>query len=278
MTLPALAALAGVGIAVGFLSGLVGVGGGVLIVPFLYFFYAHPELSGYGLPAALEASVPHATSLFIIVPTAVVGTLAYARAGLVAWQVAVPIAIASVVAAAAGANLALVLPPEVLKLAFGVFLLLTSAQLIGREPPGAGGQPLRLGWRVIVPTGLVVGLLSALLGVGGGIIAIPLFLHVVRLDIDRVAATSLAVVTIAASAGTLTYVLAGWTDPGAPAGSLGYVHATVALPILIGSLATVRLGTRVNQRVNRRTLRWIFAMVFLVLGGRLVVLSALRLF
>jgi uncharacterized membrane protein YfcA len=222
--------------------------------------------------------VPHATSLFIIVPTAVVGTIAYARAGLVAWQVAVPIAIASVLAAAAGAHLALLLPPDVLKLAFGVFLLLTAAQLIGREPPGRRGQPLRLGWPVILPTGLVVGLLSALLGVGGGIIAIPLFLHVVRLDIDRVAATSLAVVTIAASAGTLTYVLAGWTDSGAPAGSLGYVHATVALPILIGSLATVRLGTRVNQRVDRRTLRWIFAMVFLVLGGRLVVLSTLRLF
>jgi uncharacterized membrane protein YfcA len=93
----------------------------------------------------------------------------------------------------------------------------------------------------------------------------------------RVAATSLAVVALAASAGTVTYILTGWDAPGLPPGSLGYVHATAALPILFGSLITVRLGTRVNQRVDRRTLRRIFGLLFLLLGARIIIMSLLRL-
>jgi hypothetical protein len=270
----ALVALAGVGLAVGFMSGLVGIGGGVLIVPFLYFFYGFPEFAGAHMAPDLEASVAHATSLFIIVPTAVVGTLTYAKARLVAWRAALPIALFSIVAAAVGANLALLLPAEVLKLGFGVFLMFTGMQLVGRKP-GAEGRPLRLTLPVTAATGLLIGLLSALLGVGGGLVAIPMLLYVVRLEVQRVAATSLAVVAFAAAAGTLTYIVNGFRDPGLPPGSVGYVHITAAMPILIGSMLTVRWGARANQRVNRRTLRLVFGAFFFVLGIRLVWTSAL---
>jgi uncharacterized protein len=276
MAPPALVLLAGVGLAVGFLSGLVGIGGGVLIVPFLYFFYGHPALAGVQVAPALEASIAHATSLFIIVPTALVGTWTYARVKLVAWRAVLPIAGFSMVAAAVGANLALLLPADVLKLAFGVFLLATGIQLILRKG-GMHEKPLRLTLPVTGAAGVLIGLLSALLGVGGGVVAIPMLLYVVRLDVKRVAATSLAVVAFAAAAGTITYIVNGFGDHGLPAGSLGYVHVTAALPILVGSLLTVRLGARANQRVNRRTLRYVFGSLVVVLGARLVLASVLSL-
>jgi uncharacterized protein len=81
----ALLSLAASGILIGFVSGLVGVGGGVLMVPLLYFFYAHPGWSGIILPGELHAVVAHATSLFVIVPTAILGTWSYHRANLVEW-------------------------------------------------------------------------------------------------------------------------------------------------------------------------------------------------
>lgn len=276
MAPPALVALAGVGLAVGFLSGLVGIGGGVLIVPFLYFFYGNPELAGAEVAPGLEVSVAHATSLFIIVPTAVVGTLTYARAKLVAWRAVVPIALFSIAAAAAGAHLALVLPAEVLKLGFGLFLLVTGVQLIVRKG-GTHERPLRLTLPVTAATGVLIGLLSAMLGVGGGVVAIPMLLYVVRLDLQRVAATSLAVVAFAALSGTITYIVNGLGQEGLPPGSLGYVHITAALPILVGSLLAVRFGARANQRVNRRTLRLVFGGLVIVLGARLVLASALSL-
>jgi uncharacterized membrane protein YfcA len=273
----ALVALGAVGLAVGFLSGLVGIGGGVLIVPFLYFFYAHPDFAGATVSADIEASIAHATSLFIIVPTAIVGTLTYSKAGLVAWRAAIPIALASILAAALGANLAVLLPAEALKLGFGLFLIFTGVQLISRKG-GAEGKPLRLTLPVTAITGALIGLLSALLGVGGGLVAIPMLIYVVRLDMPRVAATSLAVVSVAAAAGTLTYVVNGLGEPGLPPGSVGYVHLSAAAPILIGSMLTVRLGARSNQKVNRRTMRYVFGALFMLLGVRLVVNGILAAF
>jgi uncharacterized membrane protein YfcA len=266
----ALAGFIGVGLAVGFTAGLVGIGGGVLMVPFLYFVYdASVTGASWNLPADLHATVAHATSLLVIVPTAALGAWAYNRTGHLSWRTAVPIGLSSVVGGILGARVAILLPADLLKVAFGLFLLATAVQLT-RERRGGGDRPLRLSPAVTIPTGLTVGLFSALLGVGGGLVAIPLLLYVVGLSIEKVAATSLAVITFAASAGTLTYIVSGLGDPGLPDGSLGYVHALAGLPLMAGSVLTVQLGARVNRRTNVKTLRMIFAILLFVLGLRLL--------
>jgi hypothetical protein len=119
-------------------------------------------------------------------------------------------------------------------------------------------------------TGAVVGIFSALLGVGGGLVAIPLLMYVVRLDIRHVAATSLAIVAFAATAGTATYMLTGAGMAGLPVGSVGFVHVAAALPMLPGAVLAARWGARVNQRLDARRLRWLFAALFAVLGTNLV--------
>jgi hypothetical protein len=277
MSLLILVALGVVGLAVGFLSGLVGIGGGVLIVPFLYLFYDHPSWSGTPVPEELLVTVAHATSLFIIVPTAMIGTLTYSRARLVAWPAAVPIALFSVAAAAVGATLAVEMPAGALSFAFGLFLTFNGMQLASTKPQSET-RPMRLQLWVTALTGTMVGLLSATLGVGGGLVAIPMLLYVVRLDVARVAATSLAVVGLAALSGTITYVVNGAGLPGRPSGSLGFVHATAALPILLGSMFAVRWGAKANQKVNRKVLRWLFGAAFIVMGLRLAWQSGVRLF
>ena len=75
MTAILVVALATIGLLSGFIAGLIGIGGGVLIVPFLYFFYAHPEWTNFVFPESLHVTVAHATSLLVIFPTAVRGTL-----------------------------------------------------------------------------------------------------------------------------------------------------------------------------------------------------------
>ncbi|HSJ07340.1 MAG TPA: sulfite exporter TauE/SafE family protein [Longimicrobiales bacterium] len=269
MTVAALLALAVVGFAVGFTAGLIGVGGGVLIVPFLYFFYGHAAWSGVLFPDSLHTTVAHATSLFIIVPTAIAGTITYTRAGLVEWRAVIPIAAFSTLAAAGGALLAIRIPGEYLKVGFGVFLLFTAAQLLRRRGHGADG-PLRLSMAVTSMTGVLAGVLASLLGVGGGLVVIPLLLNVVRLNVERVAATSLAIVVVAATSGTLTYMVAGAGLPDLPPGSLGFVHVAAALPMLPGAMIAVRWGARTNQRMEARRLRQLFALFFAVLGARLV--------
>jgi uncharacterized protein len=290
LSVAVLASLAAVGVAAGFLAGLVGIGGGVLMVPFLYFFYAHAAWSGVSVPAELHVTLAHATSLFIIVPTAVLGTISYARAGLVSWHAALPIAVASLIGAQLGVALALLAPGELLQLAFGTLLLFYGVQLARRRAPrrpaeavptavgeadtSDGGSDARTGSVVALgAVGLLVGAVSALMGVGGGLVAVPLLIHVARIGIRRVAATSLAIVCFAAPAGAIAYIVRGWGETGLPPGSAGYVHVVAAVPMLLGSLVAVRLGTRVNQAVETETLRRIFAAALMVLGVRLVVAS-----
>ncbi|MGH7464809.1 MAG: sulfite exporter TauE/SafE family protein, partial [Longimicrobiales bacterium] len=258
MTAAALLALIVVGFAVGFLAGLVGIGGGVLIVPFLYFFYAHSAWSGVSMPVALHATVAHATSLFIIIPTALAGTATYARNGLVSWRTALPVAVFSMLLAAVAATLATRMPPELLKVSFGAFLVFTGIQLLTRRGSTVKG-PQRAGVMPAALTGAFVGVFSALLGVGGGLVAIPLLMYVVRLDIRHIAATSLAIVAFAAGAGTLTYMLTGAGTAGLPVGHIGYVHVAAALPMLPGAVLAARWGARLNQRLDAKHLRWLFA-------------------
>lgn len=266
-------ALFALGLLAGFLSGLVGVGGGVVIVPFLYFVYGHPELSGFHAAPSMHAAIAHATSLFIIVPTAVSGTLSYQRARLVAWPAAWPIAAASLVAAVVGVHIAVWFPAELLKAAFGVFLVVTGAAKL-REKLAAPRQALRLALPRTLFVGAVVGLLSAVLGVGGGMVAIPLLIRLIGLDMERVAGTSIAIVAFTGVAGAITYMVAGLDGSGLPHGSWGYVHWLAALPILTGSLLSVRWGTAVNQRLSARTLRLIFGVLLLAIGTLLLVQNA----
>lgn len=266
-----LLALAAAGIGVGFLSGLVGIGGGVLIVPLLYFFYGHPDWGGVEVPGRLEAVIAHATSLFVILPTSALGTWTYQRAGLVAWRAAVPIALFAGIAAIAGGLVAPQLPVRVLKLGFGLLLVASGAQLLRREKGApverSAGTHLVLG----AVGGVAVGLLSALLGVGGGIVAIPILIYLVGLRLDQVAGTSMAIIVFTALAGVTTYALSGAGAEGLPPGSVGYIHLAAGVPILVGSLAAVRLGARANQRLGDRRLRALFAVLFLLLGVRILI-------
>lgn len=270
MTAAAIGALIAVGLSAGFVSGLVGIGGGVLMVPLLYLYYATPGWSSGAVAPELHAVVAHATSLFVIVPTALRGTFVYHRSGLVDWRVVVPMAAGSVAAAVTGARIALSLPGPALKVGFGIFLVTAGAQLLARRPRTASGE-MRTGWPVLIATGLATGFLSALMGVGGGLVAIPILIYVVKMPLERVAATSLAVVAFAATAGVATYVASGIGTAGTPPRSLGYVDILAGLPILLGALVSVKGGVWVNRRLRTEALRRLFGVSFMAVGVQLVV-------
>lgn len=266
-----------VGLAVGVVSGVIGIGGGVLMVPFLYFVYAHPQWFGVRVAPEVATVVAHATSLFAIAPTSIRGAIAYHRAGLVVWRAVWPIGVASAGAAVLGSQLALLLSPALLKVLFGVLLIVSAIRLLRSRRTSASADeppPLRLSLPITVSIGLAVGLFSALLGVGGGVVAIPLLLSVVGLDVRRVAATSIGIIAITAVAGTVSYVVSGLGQPGLPSGSIGYVHVAAGLALAAGAVTSIGWGTGLNQRLPARTLALLFAALFLLLGLRLVVSNA----
>ena len=270
MSLMALAITVLFGGLVGIVSGLVGVGGGIIMVPLLYLLFAHPEWSGVVLPGQYHAVVAHATSLFVIVPTALMGILAYHRSRLVEWRIALPMAGTAVVAALAGVQVAVRLPPEVLKASFGAFLIASGLNLIvASRFESTGGDIASKGLALAIVGGIVVGFITSLLGVGGGIVAIPLLIYLVRLDMKKVAATSLGIVVFSALTAALTYAVTGWGHPDLPSASAGYVFLPAGLALVPGAMLTVRFGVRLNKRLNARALKVVFGLVFLLVGLRL---------
>jgi uncharacterized membrane protein YfcA len=270
-----LAALA-VGLLAGAVSGLVGIGGGAVMVPFLYFFLADAGWSGVQIPVEQQAVVAHATSLLTIVPISIRGAFLYSRAGLVEWGAVWRMGIASVVTAVLGARAAVVAPGNLLKVAFGIFLIVIAMRLVfgkkGTEPDGDETRRLHTG-RALAG-GAAVGFFSALLGVGGGLVAIPVLIYGLNTPIRKVTGTSLALITFTAMTGVVTFAASGVYES---AGALHYFHIPAALALAVGAFAAVPLGAAAQMRMPTRGLRWLFAVVFLLLGLRILVSNLLGL-
>jgi len=261
----------------GVASGLLGIGGGILMVPLLYLLMGGPAWSGLVVAPEHEAALAHATSLFVIIFAALSGLRAFHRQGAVNWGVVLPLAGAAALAALLASQLAAGLPSPLLKALFGGFLLVSGIRLHrtsgrrAREGGGPGAEeevPLR--WWGALLGGALVGFLSALLGVGGGIVAIPVLVHFARMGAHRVVPASIAIICFAAPAGVLGYMFAGQGVAGLPAGSLGFVHFPTALAMLPGAVLMAPVGARLNRRLRGRTLELAFVLLMVGMGAWLL--------
>jgi len=265
------AAALAVGALVGLLSGLTGIGGGVLMVPFLYWLYAR-----LAVPAGDATLLAHATSLTVIVPTAARGLLAYRGMGLVRWREALTLAASAAVAAALSARLAVHVPAHALRTGFGLFLVVVAFDLLRhRERPDVAPVTGRASAVYAALLGLPIGALSAFLGVGGGIVATIGMYYVLGLRFEAVPPTSLAVIVVTAAAGSASYLTTaagplpfGWV--------VGHVDFGHALPLAVGAVAAAPLGVRLNRRLPVATLRRLFALLILLIGLDIVWENVLR--
>jgi uncharacterized membrane protein YfcA len=184
-----------------------------------------------------------------IIPSAISGTVRYAREGLVRWRIVVWTAGAGVVAAVGGALLAEATPGDARPLMLGTATLVGFSAWRIRVAPDpyperTSGPERDDGWRLAI-VGVVAGGLSGLLGIGGGIVMVPAFTGWVRLDVRTAIATSLACVGILAIPGTLTHVVLDNIDWG------------FAIPLCIAVIPGAWLGARLAIRASDRGLRLI---------------------
>lgn len=219
-----------VGLIAGSLSGLFGVGGGILMVPALV------------LVMQLDQRLAHGVSLTAVVPIAVSSTLSYAMAGEVDWPVAASLAAGAIGGALLGTQLLARIPQRVLGFAFAVFMLVTAARLVfdTGEAPGRGALSA-LAVVSLIAVGLLSGLLAGLLGVGGGIVMVPAMIVAFDMTATLAKGTSLAVIIPTALMGTWRNLRNGNTDLriAGLAGLAGVASAFVGGRISIGMSETL---------------------------------------
>lgn len=248
-----------IGALAGLLAGLLGVGGGLVIVPGLTVV-----LAARGLPADALVHTAVGTSLAVITVTSVASTHAHHRMGRVNWGRVRRLAPGLAAGAVAGAALARLLPGGGLRLVVGLFELVVALRiavqprLVSAETAPRGPEsPL---------VGGAIGTVSALVGIGGGTLTVPYLLRR-RVGIHEAIATSAACGLPIALAGTLGFVAFGWHDP--QAAGLGYVLLPAFLPVAAGSMVMAPLGARLAHRLSGPVLKRVFA-VFLAGAGVLM--------
>ena len=244
------------GLAIGLLAGLFGIGGGAITVPVYFETF---RLLGTADDVAMPLAV--GSSLATIVPTAILSARDHARRGTVDTAILKIWAVPIIIGVVAGSVIARFADAAVFQSVFMVVSLAIAAKLLSGNPklrfretmPGPVGTSLY---------GAATGILSALMGVGGGAIS-TMILTLNGKPIIEAVSTSAAVGVLIAAPGTVGYILAGWGQPGLPSNAVGYISLAALVLTLPTALLTTRLGVRLAHSVSSKLLSRLFGIFLL---------------
>ncbi len=256
----------GTGLLAGFMSGLLGVGGGFLYAPVMYFV-----LRQSGVPDDMAILVAFGTSLAAAFPTVLTGAFVHTKKGNVVWRDAVIMGLCGTVTGFIGGTVATYLPVQILTLLFGVMLILGAVRLITSLPSGTGEKmaaPLAGG------IGGTAGFMSGLLGVGGGTVLVPLMVLLGKFSMKKAAATSAAAIVFITLGGILSYLVNGFSagiDLSAYGFYLiGYIDVLMWAIVVITAIPMVLFAVKISGRVPEVWLRRIFFILMLVIAIRML--------
>jgi uncharacterized membrane protein YfcA len=253
------------GAVAGFMAGLFGIGGGLIIVPMLVYAF-----TVQGVAPEVVTHMAVATSLATIVMTSISSVLAHHRARAVQWDIFTVIAPGILLGAWLGAQLADFLSGATLRILLGLFILLIAAQMgFGFKASAQREVPQALGLSVV---GIIIGGLSALFGIGGGSLTVP-FLSYCHVRIQRAVATAAAVGLPIAVAGAAGSIFAGFDNTYLPQKSIGYVYWPAFLGIIATSALMAPVGAKLAHKLPASQLKKMFALFLVFIGIEFIIQS-----
>ncbi len=258
------------GAGTGVLAGLLGVGGGIVIVPMLVWIFS--ALPWGEVHYASIAHLALGTSLASIVFTSISSVRAHHRRGAVDWDLVKRLSPALLAGTLGGTWVASQMSTPLLKIVFVVFAFYVGLQMLFNLKPSAGRE--LPGFWGLSSVGAGIGLFSSLVGIGGGSVSVP-FMTWCRVPLHRAIATSAALGFPIALAGAAGFILNGlhFEQSGGqalPAPHLGYVYLPALAGVALGSVLTAPLGAKLAHALPVARLKQCFALLLLLLGTRML--------
>jgi uncharacterized membrane protein YfcA len=252
------------GAGIGFASGLLGVGGGFIMVPILYWL-----MTLIGVDPTIAIRIALGTSLAVILPTALSGAYGHYRKNAVLLKPTVYLASTGVIGGILGGIIATNIPGDILKFIFGFAIIIVALTMLLVRYPEINEKPVD-NIAYFLCGGLFVGLMSGLLGVGGGFIIVPFMVILLRYDIHKAIGTSTAVIVFTSIGGIMAYAFSGMGVNGLPPYSLGYINLLQFALLVIASIPMAQFGVKVAHSLPRKKLNYIFVTLLILIGLRMI--------
>lgn len=252
-----------IGVFGGVIGGMLGLGGGIVIVPILYFIFQH-----FGFPADIIMHLAVTTSLATIIVTSISASWAHHKKQAVLWPVVVKLAPGIVIGCIIGASIADMFSSDPLRKFFGIFEILVALQVVlNLRPKASRSLPEPAG---LVTAGTGIGVISTIMGIGGGTVIVPFFLWC-NVAMRNAVATSSACGLPIAIVGTITMIILGMNETELPEYSIGYLYWPAALMIAIGAMFAAPFGAKLAHQLPVETIKRIFSIILFIVGIKMVI-------
>ena len=252
--------LIGSGIVAGFAGGMLGLGGAFIMTPLQYLVYTN-----MGLSPDIAIKTAFGTSLLVIMTTAISGAWRHHLQGAIKWRVALVMGGSGLAFGLIGATLSSHIPGNILKIVFGVIGIASAVRMLINMREQENAEPVDKPW-IWVLWAVPIGLLSGILGVGGGVLMVPVMVIALKFKINEAAANSLAVMIITSIGGIIGYIISGIGVAGRLPYSIGYVDTVSWILLAVPAAVMAQVGAIVSHRIPRKWLTGIFVIVLLYVG------------
>lgn len=253
----------GIGLVVGLLAGMLGIGGGLIIVPALSYLLAH----FLHLNTDLVMPMAIATSLSTIIFTGFSSAIAHYRLGNINNKLVIYAGMGIAVGAVLGAQFASFISGELLKNIFAVLVMLIALQMIFGKREASKHQA---GNKMLAGIGGVTGFISALMGIGGGALLVPALVWF-QVNIRQAIGCAALSGLIIAIFGSASFIVAGMKEVVLPPGAIGYVYLPATFGIVTTSVFTAGIGARLGQKMDTQVLKKVLAALLVLVSIRMIV-------
>lgn len=248
------------GIGVGFASGLLGVGGCFIMVPVQFW-----ALKSIGVDPTIAIRIAFGTNLLVVLPTAFSGAMAHHRKGAVQWRAGVAFGIAGAIGAFGGAFIASHLSGTVLTTAFGITVILGGIRMLTAKPPKVTDEPSE-SLTAFILWGIPLGIVSGIIGIGGGVLMIPIMVYGLKFKMHQAVGTSTALMIFTAIGGALSYWINGLGVAGLPPYSTGYLNWYQWVILAGVSMPWAVVGANTAHLLPAKQLKYLFIAVMFYMG------------
>jgi len=252
------------GIGVGFASGLLGVGGCFIMVPVQYWI-----LTTIGIEPSIAIRTAFGTNLLVVLPTALSGAYGHHKKGAVLWRAGVTLGISGACASALGAFVASNLPGRILTAVFGLAILGGAVRMLTAKPPKVREKPTE-NLATYILWGLPLGFACGLIGIGGGVLMVPVMATILKFRMHSAVGTSTAMMIFTSIGGVISYILDGLGVSGLPPYSIGYVNLLQWVLLAGTSVPMAQVGVRVAHKLPARQLRYVFIAVMVYMALKMI--------